>query len=103
MTTDPLPTAPRRRRPARAVLVGLALLVALSAASCASDPPSPAQQRKDRVEARLDASFSKAQSDCILKVLKPSTIAALDRDATLPKGDDLDVYTAAVVACVGGG
>lgn len=84
-------------------VAAVALVGALVVAGCSSDPPDPVQQRKDRVQARLEDSFSQAQATCIMKVLKPETIAALDRTTTLPKGDDLDVYSAAVVACVGGG
>ena len=104
MTTDrtPRPASPRRWTGRRAVAAAV-LAASLAIGGCASDPPDPAQQRKDRVQARLEASFSKAQATCIMKVLKPETITALDKAGSLPQGDELAVYSAALVACVGGG
>lgn len=94
-----------RPAPARRPLVGLALagilVVGSTLAACSSDPPSPAQQRRDHVERRLEATFSRTQARCILDQLDEPTIRALDRSATLDAGsDELTTYTNAVTACV---
>lgn len=91
----PLPPTRHRWWPAH-----LALAAALLA-GCASDPPSPAQQRRDHVQHRLEATFSRTQATCIMKQLDEPTIRALDRSATLPPdSDELTTYSNALTACV---
>lgn len=96
---------PGTRRPTRALgALGVAALVAIaSLAGCSSDPKTPAEQREARVRERIEASFSRSQTTCIMKVLDPATIKALDRDATLKADSEaLRIYSNAVVACAGG-
>jgi len=84
----------------RAAAAGLALVLAVTAASCSSDPKDPATLRKERVEARIDATFSRSQTACIMKVLDGPTIAALDTTSSLPaRSEALRIYSNAVVAC----
>lgn len=77
-------------------------LVALSLATgaCSKDEPTPAEARRNRLETRLEASFSDTQATCILGKLDETTISALDRTATLAPGRALDRYSEAVRACV---
>ena len=83
-------------------MVGLTFLAA-ALAGCTSDPKTPAQQREARVRERVAASFSRSQTTCIMGVLDPATLIALDRDATLKANSEaLRIYSNAVVACVGG-
>lgn len=95
------PTAGWRRRAAvRVAAVSLAL-VALGA--CSGKSQTPAERREARVRARIERSFSRSQTTCIMKVLDPPTIAALDRLTTLPKDSEaLRIYSNALVACAGG-
>lgn len=86
------------RHPLTALAVAVALGVAL--ASCASEPKSPAEQRTERVRARIEATFSRSQATCIMKVLDAPTLAALDRTAAIDDGSEaMRIYTNAVVAC----
>ena len=88
--------APRRRRAAIALVAVFATMVA----GCTSDPASPAEQRKDRVQARIESTFSRSQASCIMKVLDGPTIAALDRTSELPADSEaMRIYSNAVVAC----
>lgn len=87
-----------RRLPHAAGALALALAALLS--GCASDPPTPAEQRRIDVEHRLEQTFSPAQSRCILKQLSPAALTALDRSGTVPAGDALVNYSNAVTACV---
>jgi hypothetical protein len=88
-------TAPRRL-----AALGLATCLSLAAAACTSDPKDPAEQRKDRVQARIEDTFSRSQAICIMKVLDGPTIAALDKTSTLPDDSEaLRIYSNAVVAC----
>ena len=95
--------ADRRHRRRSVPAAALAVLVVLGASGCTSDPKTPAEQREDRVRARIEASFSRSQATCIMKVLDAPTIAALDRDGSLPADSEaLRIYSNAVVACAGG-
>lgn len=85
----------------RAPLLLAALVVAASSsAACSKDEPTPAEARRNRLETRLEASFSDAQVRCILAKLDDPTIQALDRTANLPPGAALNRYSDAVQACV---
>ncbi len=87
-----------RRRPLAAL--GLGVLLVASAAACASEPQDPAELRKERVEARIEAIFSRSQARCIMGVLDEPTIAALDRTSDLEAPSEaLRIYSNAVVAC----
>lgn len=84
----------------RSLALGLALTLSVAAAACASEPKDPAEQRKDRVQARIEDTFSRTQAACIMKVLDAPTIAALDRASTLDADSEaLRIYSNAVVAC----
>ena len=88
--------APRTRR---GLLAALALAVATTAA-CSSEPKAPAEQREDRVRARIEETFSRSQATCIMDVLDEPTIRALDRSGALTAdGEAMRIYTNAVVAC----
>lgn len=97
----PLPSAHRRRL---ALALSTVLAVGTGLAACASDPGTPAQQRAARVEARIAASFSRSQTDCIMKVLDTPTIKALDAaEGELPDDSEaLRIYSNALVACAAG-
>ncbi|MCU1371456.1 MAG: hypothetical protein JWO77_2650 [Ilumatobacteraceae bacterium] len=89
-------------RSRRGSALGLAVILAASAsaAGCSSEPKDPATQREERVEARIESTFSRSQAACIMKVLDGPTIAALDRSSTLPADSEaLRIYSNAVVAC----
>ena len=89
------------RRRTRVAVVTLAVSV-LAVAGCASEPTDPAQQREDRVKARIEDSFSRSQADCIMQVLDAPTIKALDRTAALDADSEaMRIYSNAVVACAG--
>lgn len=95
MTTD-------RRRRGRALprlaAVGVALL---ASAGCASDPPSPAEQRERNVRARLEASFSRAQVTCILDRLEADDLRALDSTGSLEAdAAELRAFGDALAVCV---
>ena len=88
---------PRARR---GLLAALALAVATTAAACSSEPKDPAEQREDRVRARIEETFSRSQATCIMDVLDEPTNRALDRSGALPDdGEAMRIYTNAVVAC----
>ncbi len=83
-----------------ALTLGLAFALGASASACTSEPKDPAELRKDRVEARIDATFSRSQASCIMDVLDAPTIKALDRTTELPADSEaLRIYSNAVVAC----
>ena len=87
---------PRTRR---GLLAALALAVATTAA-CSSEPKAPAEQREDRVRARIEETFSRSQATCIMDVLDAPTIRALDRSGALPAdGEAMRIYSNAVIAC----
>ncbi len=90
----------RRMNWPRALAATAALAGASLLAGCASDPPTPAEQRRIDVEHRLDQTFSPAQSRCIMKQLSPAALKALDGSGTVPAGDALVNYSNAVTACV---
>jgi hypothetical protein len=93
-----------RDRARRAIAVSLlAAALGASAVGCSSEPQDPAEARRERVEERLDATFSRQQARCIVDDLDERTIAALDADADLPADSEaLATYTAAVTGCVTG-
>lgn len=90
--------AARRRR--AATLAPLALVVGLVAGACSSDPPDPAEVRRDQVRTRLEASFSDAQADCIVGALDEDTIEALTGSADLdPDSEQFTQYSNVVLLC----
>ena len=91
-----------RRRAAALVLAAAA--TGASLAGCASEPTDPAELREQRVQARIEDSFSRSQADCIMQVLDAPTIKALDRSTKLPADSEaMRIYSNAVVACAGAG
>lgn len=89
-----------RRRPLWRLAACVALL-SVVVASCSSDEPDPAQQRRERVETRLGETFSQDQADCIVETIDEDTLRALDRTVDLdPEGEPMLTYTVAVRACV---
>jgi glycogen debranching enzyme len=97
------------RPSARAHLASLVAGLAVGAVllgSCSSEPPDPAEQRRDRVAERLEETFSRQQASCIVDRLDDDVIAALDaEDATAPldaESSELLAYTDALLACVAG-
>lgn len=91
---------------ARIALVASLAAGALLLGACSSEPPDPAEQRRDRVADRLDETFSRQQASCIIDRLDDDTVAALDADdATAPldaESSELLAYTDAVLGCVAG-
>lgn len=93
-TTD----RPRPRPLALAAALGLAPL--LLAVGCTSDPPDPAEVRRDQVRTRLEASFSDAQTDCIVGALDDGTVEALVGTGDLdPTSDAFTQYSNVVLLC----
>jgi hypothetical protein len=83
-----------------ATSLALAIGLAAATAACTSEPKDPAEQRRDRVQARIEDTFSRSQADCIMDVLDEPTIRALDRSSSLSAGSEaLRIYSNAVVAC----
>lgn len=79
---------------------GVALLLLVPVAACSSEPTDPATARKERVQERIESTFSRTQASCIMKVLDGPTIAALDKTSTLPADSEaLRIYSNAVVIC----
>lgn len=86
-----------------AVVVASLLAVGSLLSACTSEPKTPEEQRKERVEARIAESFSRSQTVCIMKVLDDDTIEALDLGEELPADSEaLRIYTNALVACAAG-
>ncbi|HWJ63247.1 MAG TPA: hypothetical protein VNS19_14855 [Acidimicrobiales bacterium] len=84
----------------RLAALALALVLGASAAACSSEPKDPAEVRKTRVQDRIEDTFSRSQAACIMDVLDGPTIAALDKDGTVPADSEaMRIYTNAVVAC----
>lgn len=90
------------RTSARRALVVLALAsVSMTAVSCTSDPPSPAEQRVERMRDRLEVSFSDRQVDCILEALDADTLEALDQEEALASDSPaLRTFSDALAFCV---
>jgi hypothetical protein len=81
----------------------LVAAVALSASlgACASDPPDAEAERTERVLDRLELTFSRAQSNCIIERLEPETMTALDGEEALePDTVAMLDYTDALSVCV---
>jgi hypothetical protein len=94
-----MPSSTRRLGLAMVPLIAVGSLLS----ACTSEPKTPEEQRKARVEARIAESFSRSQTGCIMKVLDDDTIEALDKGADLPADSEaLRIYTNALVACAGG-
>ncbi len=73
-------------------------------AGCSKPAPSPADQRRDRVQQRLESTFSDAQASCILDRLDPTALKAVDRTTSLAHDTaSLAAYSDAVAACVASG
>jgi hypothetical protein len=96
------------RTPLRPWLLAVAVVAVLAA--CGSEPADPAEARRDRVRDRLESTFSRQQSDCILEQLDDDQLEVLDPriEASDEPGGDLDdpevleAYSNAAVACVAG-
>ncbi len=86
-----------RHRWSAPLLVGLVLV----GTACADDDVDPAEARADRVEARLQDSFSAAQARCIVGRIDDPVLQALDRTADLAAdAEALVAYSEAVASCV---
>lgn len=96
------PTVPLRP-PAR-TLIALVLAVTVSAAvsACGDDELTPEEQRRERVEERLELSFTDEQADCMMERFDEELFVALDREGQLPQGDALDEFSAIARECVVG-
>lgn len=87
----------------RRAVAGLAIAVVVGLGACASEPSTPAEIRRARVEARLQDSFTGAQASCILDDLDPATIRALAGSTDLAASATASSqYSDAVVRCVTG-
>jgi hypothetical protein len=83
--------------------VAALVLVGVLLGGCGSDAKDPATVRRERVEARLQSSFSDNQARCIAKALDQPTLRALDLGRPLPSGSKaLARYSDAVARCVTG-
>lgn len=83
-------------------VVGLGL-GAIGLAACSSDADDPAEQRRERVEARLGETFAQDQVDCIMSSIDETALRALDRTVDLDADSaPLLSYTVAVRDCVVG-
>ena len=95
-----------RRHPSRtrrAAVLALALALGAGAGGCAKEEKDPAQLREEHVQARIEDSFSRTEASCVMKVLEPSTITALERTGDVPADSEaMRIYTNALVACAGG-
>jgi hypothetical protein len=90
----------RASRRLGAASLALAIALTTATAACTSEPKDPAEQRRARVQARIEDTFSRSQADCIMDVLDEPTIRALDETTPLPEGSEaLRIYSNAVVAC----
>lgn len=90
-------------RRARSGAAGLVVVLALSGAvgACSGSDPTPAEARRDRVQARLRTSFSATQARCIIARADDSVLRALDRSADLsPTSKSMAEYSDLIVACV---
>ena len=98
----PASRAEHRAHPAprRPVLALGALVVAAALGACTSEPPDPAAVRRDQARTRLAASFSDAQTDCIVGALDAATIEALVGPADLdPTSEEFTQYSNVVLLC----
>lgn len=87
-------------KPARAAAL-VVLLLAGALGSCGSEKADPAVARRERVEARLRATYSPAQAGCVFTRLDGRTIAALDRSRDLPTASpEFRRYSSALRACI---
>lgn len=92
--------SPHSHRPR---VLAAALLVTVGVGACGGSEQSPAEARRDRVEARLRTSFSAAQARCILDRADPDLLQALDRRRDLdPDAPALADWSGVLVACVTG-
>ena len=79
-----------------------AITLVLVLTGCASEPKDPAELREERVQQRIEDSFSRSQASCIMKVLDAPTIKALDNEGDLEADSEaMRIYSNAVVACAG--
>jgi hypothetical protein len=85
-----------------AASVALGAALTLTSVACTTHR-TPAELRHDKVQARLQDSFSHAQANCIMGKLDPATIRALADRAHPPlSGVSSARYSDAVVGCVTG-
>ncbi len=81
----------------------VALIVAASflVSACSGSEPTEAEARRARVEDRLEATFSRAQVDCLLDRLDGPALATLDRARDVDiDSPALASYSEALVSCV---
>lgn len=91
-------TAPRRL-----VAVGACLLALLAVTGCSEDEPDPVAERLDRLQGRLEQTFSRDQASCIVGELEPAEVQRLLASTDLPTDDGaFAAYSAAVRSCVVG-
>lgn len=77
------------------------LVLALATSACSATKTDPDEARRDRVQGRLEQSFSAPQARCIIAAVDQATLVALDRTTNLPAdGAAMNRYTGAVVSCV---
>lgn len=84
----------------RLAALAMAVLLGATTTACTSEPKDPAEQREERVQARIEDTFSRSQASCIMDVLDEPTIAALDKTTTLAADSEaMRIYSNAVTAC----
>ncbi|MCB0960986.1 MAG: hypothetical protein KDB04_15870 [Acidimicrobiales bacterium] len=98
-----MPASAERRRGARARALLGAALIAVVAVSCSSEPPDPAEVRRQQVRDRLEATFSDAQAECIVDALDDAAVRALVRTSDLAADDEaFRQYSNVVLLCARG-
>ncbi len=104
-----MPADARRRR--AAVLASTLFAASLFAGGCADEPSDPVEARRERVQDRLEDTFSRQQAECILEQLDDDQLQVIDAAPTTPTDEApadledptvLEAYSNAAVACVVG-
>jgi len=81
--------------------VAVALAITLGLGACSGSDKSPAEARRDRVQARLRTSFSAPQARCIITRADDDVMKALDRSTDLSATSKvMTEYSDLIVACV---
>lgn len=84
-------------------IAALALAGVVLVGACSSEPPDPAEERRDRATERFEASFSGRQTECILDRLAEATLIAIDASGQLGEdSDELADLSEALRVCVVG-